>query len=169
MKRERIVRLAASLVVAALAAGCASGAASTAAPASARTPVAAPELATGVETCAEDPAPPADADAEKNYIVCERTMSDPRLSGTRHSTYDVDTSNPKVGVIWSEGTLTNEGGEWSCKELILGSENGVGARDEVCVGLGDYLGLTAYTHGTTPNTAADFGLIAWIEGTAATR
>ena len=94
-------------------------------------------------------------------------MADPRLSGTMHLvSYAGGTE--EATAIWAEGTLENAEGSWGCKQFGVGSmENQVGGLDEVCVGRGAYAGLTAYLHLVTADLLSTFGLLAWIEGTAA--
>ena len=69
-----------------------------------------------------------------------------------------------IGILWASSSLSNEGGEWACEEFIVGETvNGVGSRNQVCVGKGGYEGLVAYAHATTPDTTATWGVLGWIE------
>jgi hypothetical protein len=162
---------AASLLLIAALAGC--GAAATNAPTKAPDPTTTPSAApgavlfTGTAVCNEDasvsPAPVASGQPVPGHVVCDRTFTDPRLTGkekiTSYVAGDVDLS-----IIWGSGTISNDGGLWTCTQLIQGTmRNQVGSMEEVCVGTDGYAGLTAYIHGTTPNQASDFGLIGWIE------
>jgi len=169
MKRKWIAGLGASLVAAALVAGCSGGTAggSTAAPAATDGPAApTPGIFTGTAACCDDPAPPVTVAEDVNYVVCERTMADARLSGTMHLvSYTGGTE--EAPAIWSDGTLENDEGSWSCKQFGVGSLNvQTGPLDEVCVGRGAYVGLTAYLHSITADNLATSGILAWIEGTA---
>lgn len=164
MRRHTILGLGMTLVLAALVAGC-SGAGgsstSTSAPAD-QAPVLS-GVFTGHDRCWGQQAP-ADADPDATYAVCDRTASDPRLSGTINLvSYGPEESDPDVGLLWGSGTLTNENGSWDCEEVIMGSmENGVGWRHMVCIGLGAYVGQIAYLQMTTSDTATSWGFIGWI-------
>lgn len=171
MKRKWIAGLGAGLVAAALAAGCTGGAGAggTAAPEPTEAAEAAPAIITGTATCGDDPSPPVTVTEDANYVFCERTMADPRLSGTMHLVSHTG-GTEETTAIWSEGTLENEEGSWSCKQFGVGSQEvQTGTLDEVCVGRGAYAGLTAYLHLVTADNATTFGILAWVEGTAASR
>lgn len=172
MKRKWIAGLGASLVAAALVAGCSggSGAGGTAAPAATDgMGVATPAIFTGTAACRDDPSPPVTVAEDANYVVCERTMADPRLSGALHLvSYTGGTE--EATAIWSEGTMENDEGSWDCRQFGVGSQEvNTGPLDEVCVGRGDYAGLTAYLHSVTADNATTFGILAWIEGIPASR
>lgn len=172
MKRKWIAGLGAGLVAAALAAGCTGGAGAggTAAPEPTEAAEAAPAIITGTATCGDDPSPPVTAPGGNvGYGLCERTMADPRLSGTMHLvSYAGGTE--EATAVWAEGILENAEGSWSCKQFGVGSQEvQTGTLDEVCVGRGAYAGLTAYLHLVTADNATTFGILAWVEGTAASR
>jgi hypothetical protein len=171
MKRTWITGLGTSLVAAALVAGCTggAGAAGTATPAATEaTAVPTPAVFTGTQECRDDPTPPVTAPGgDVGYGLCERTMADPRLSGTMHLISYVGGTDDAT-ALWAEGTLENAEGSWGCKQFGVGSrKNQVGGLDEVCVGRGAYAGLTAYVRLVTADQLSTFGLLAWIEGTAA--
>jgi hypothetical protein len=172
MKRKWITGLGASLVAAALVAGCAgaTGGGSTAAPAATEgTAAPAPAIFTGTGECRDDPSPPVTVTEDANNVVCERTMADPRLSGTMHLVSHTG-GTEEATAIWSDGTLENDEGSWGCTQFGVGSiKSGTGSLDEVCVGRGAYAGLTAYLRGVTADSLSTFGILAWIEGTAASR
>ena len=163
MRYQGSVRLGAILLLASVLAACtAVGAGSTPVPAATPKPADALGVFSGFQRCREDTARPADADPDITYAICDQSASDPRLTGELKWQSGIDTSGP-IGMIWSSGVLTNAGGSWSCDEMVLGLENGVGGKDMVCVGAGDYVGLTAYAHGVTHDEAITFGLIGWVE------
>jgi hypothetical protein len=106
-------------------------------------------------------------DDETGTRVCDRSASDPRMTGeARISSTGGPSGVPieSIGILWSSFDLSNDDGEWACKDFIIGeTENGVGRRDQVCVGKGGYEGLTAYTQSTTPDTATTWAVLGWIE------
>lgn len=172
MKRKWIAGLGASLVAAALVAGCTggTGGGTTAAPAATGgAAVPTPAVFTGTGECRDDPSPPVTVAEDANYVACERTMADPRLSGTMHLISHTG-GTEEATAIWSEGTLENDEGSWSCKQFGVGSQEvDTGPLDEVCFGRGAYAGLTAYLHLVTADNLTTFGVLAWIEGTPASR
>jgi hypothetical protein len=174
MRYSRMIAATGALLVCGLLAACSGVGASSAAP-SATSP-AAPATADGLgiftafDRCQDDPEPPADADPDAGYVLCRRAASDPRMTGDyRVVSYGpaedpLDTTDPPLATLWGSGTVTNADGSWDCKELLQGTmENGVGWRDQICVGLGDYVGLTAYMHGITGDIAMTVGMLGWIE------
>jgi hypothetical protein len=97
--------------------------------------------------------------------VCERTATDPRMTGKARilSGGPSGVAIESIGIVWASFDLSNDGGEWACKDLIIGeSVHGVGMRDQVCVGKGGYEGLMAYAHATTPDKTATWGVHGWI-------
>lgn len=97
--------------------------------------------------------------------VCERTATDPRMTGEARILSGGPSEVPieSIGIVWGSFDLSNDGGEWACEDLIIGETvNGVGMRDQVCVGKGGYEGLMAYAHATTPDQTATWGVIGWI-------
>lgn len=167
---QRTAGLGATLLLASMLAAC-SSAGATQAPALAATPSSSPAatigLFTGFGRCADDASVSADRRLDGSvYTLCERSATDPRLAGSLHLVGRVDTSQ-RVATISSSGTLTNDGGTWTCKELIMGyqDENAVGSFENVCIGSGGYAGLTAYIHGTTKDQASTWGFVGWVDKT----
>jgi hypothetical protein len=166
MKRFGMAGLGLSLLFACMLAACAAAGAPTTDPVATPVPPGALGLFTGFQRCREDTTvPSASADPDVSYTVCDETASDPRLVGAL-KLQGTGTTNDEMGTISATGTLANDGGEWRCTELIVGSmKNATGGLDEVCVGAGGYVGLTAYIHGVTQDTAGTFGLFGWIDVT----
>ncbi len=167
MRRHTILGLAMTVLLAAMVVACAgAGSSSTSAPSTAVQVPVPSSVFTGRDLCRGVQAPPnSDPDTfDATYAVCDRTASDPRLSGTINLvSYGPEATDPDVGFMWGSGTLTNDNGSWDCKEVLMGSmENGVGWRHMVCVGLGDYVGQIAYLQMTTNDTATSWGFIGWI-------
>lgn len=120
---------------------------------------------TGHTTCYEKTLPAASGDVSgATGVECRHSATDPRMAGTSISTSKLDGSDPVITTITTEGTLTNSGGSWACRRLLMGVAGGAGGMDEICAGHGGYAGLTAYTHGISGNDASDWGVVGWIEG-----
>lgn len=137
------------------------------------TPTASPATAAGVaslftasEDCHDVPTASPDPVTEVTPSECVRTASDARLSGTARGSVSTSGTDPVVTAMYGAMTYTNNGGTWRCEFLALGTlKNGVGGRDEVCVGGGGYAGLTAYVHAISGDTASTWGGIGFIEST----
>jgi hypothetical protein len=171
MRRERLAGLATGLALAMLLAACATGGASptpaVAVPATEGTG-AALGLFTGRDECRDVPQTNPSAENDAEAVTCDRVATDPRLSGTLLSK-GLPTGvgeDPKVYTAWAKLTLTNDGGTWSCDEVVMGTtDGGAGWRDQVCVGEGPYTGLTAYVHSISNDAASTFGILGWVDET----
>lgn len=164
MKTSTRFAITALAVAGVLVAACTAGAAGTTAPTSSSTaPRTAPgiTLVTGVDSCHEGASP-----APSGYTMtadCERTSSDPRLSGTGDGGATFLTDGP-IARMWGSGTIENAEGTWYCKWVGMGSlDLGVGWTDEVCGGQGAYAGLRAYLHAITPDYSTTGHFFGWIE------
>ncbi len=166
MRRNAFARLGTCLALAMLLAACGStSGGATAAPSAAPTPEPTPPLSlfTGHDKCRDAPEPTG-ADPEEVWITCDRVATDPRLSGTLLGENHGFGNDPELYSAWATFTLTNDGGTWTCDELMMGTmEGGTGFRDQVCVGEGAYKGLTAYLYTLSGNAADDFGILGWVE------
>ena len=170
MRRNGFAGLGTCLALAMLLAACgsASGGA-TAAPSVAPTPepTAPLGLFTGHDKCRDAPEPTG-AGPDEVWITCDRVATDPRLSGTLLGENHGFGNDPSLYSSWAKLTLTNDGGTWTCDEMMMApmeGEGGAGFRDQVCVGEGAYKGLTAYLLTLSNNEAADFGIFGWVEET----
>lgn len=166
MRRNGLAGLGMSLALAMALAACATGGASpTAAPTPdpTATPAAAPlGMFTGHDKCRDAPEDVPD----KVIVTCDRVATDPRLSGRLLGENHGLAELPDLYTSWAKFTLTNDGGTWTCDEIMMGSMEGrVGFKDQVCVGEGAYKGLTAYLLTLSNNATADFGIFGWIEET----
>jgi hypothetical protein len=185
MKRTRWAGLAMASVLTVLLATCTSaGAVETSAPAVATDaapgvgtdaapvaaastgPAAAPDIFTGTDHCRAGPAPSGTDPATTVLWSCDRTTNDPRINGpVLGSITSVSGDQPQEMAVGS-GTLTNDGGSWECEAAWGGaSESKVGWGDQVCLGHGGYVGLTAYVHSLTGNDPFTYGVIGSIEKT----
>jgi hypothetical protein len=166
MRRNGLAGLGTSLTLALLLAACgsASGAPTVApTPAESPAPTGPVGLFTGHDVCS-------DVDAEgaqdTGGVVCERVVTDARLSGRMESDGQGGVgSSPDLFTEWRNFTMSNEGGSWTCGQLLIGRPGGAGWADQVCTGEGGYLGLTAYVHAISGNNANDFGVLGWVEET----
>ena len=164
MRRSGFAGLGTCLALAMLLAACgtASGGA-TAVPSAAPTPepTAPLGLFTGHDACTDpDPVDTNDTGA----VVCDRVVSDPRLTGTLTGARATGQgTDPDVFMEWRTLVLSNDGGAWTCKQTMMGVGGFAGWADQVCTGTLGYAGLTAYVHAISGNSASDFGVLGWIE------
>ncbi|HYM83203.1 MAG TPA: hypothetical protein VEY67_03515, partial [Candidatus Dormibacteraeota bacterium] len=69
-------------------------------------------------------------------------------------------------LLYGVASMTTAAGGWDCKFLTEGVEqSGAGWRDETCVGLGGYVGVTAYIHAISPDYATSDGFLGSIART----
>jgi hypothetical protein len=109
---------------------------------------------------------PTGAVATDLYSVCDRTTTDPRMSGPYSVTLTEIDGEPAMNMATGSMTLTNAGGSWDCVVAWVGAyDAAVLPRDEVCLGHGGYIGLTAYVHGLSGTDSFTAGLIGSIERT----
>lgn len=164
MRPNDWTRLAASVAVALALAGCATGSAAptatpTAAPSSA--PTGPQGMFTGHDVCRDgDAEEPPDTGA----VVCDRVVTDARLTGTLTSSARGGLgTDPDVYTEWRTFRMTNDGGTWTCQQLMMGVMEGAGWVDQVCTGEEGYAGLTAYVHSISGTAASDWGVLGWVE------
>lgn len=186
MKANGAAGLATGILLAMLLAACSGGGAeaTTTSAAAAATPVKptvavaatepdAPGLFTGSDRCRQTtaPEPSASPDPDTLYLACERTASDPRMSGSsvgelRGVSSNSTQDDPALYSLYGTETLTNDGGSWDCEVLaVWESDTWTGWRDQVCVGHGDYIGLSAYVHAIGNDAITSYGVLGWIEKT----
>lgn len=167
MRRNASAGLAMGPALAILLAACGSAGATPSADPAATEPPAATALFSGRAACRDVPSTDASAGTDAQGITCDQVTTDPRLSGTLLSTAlpaavgDV----PGVYIATSNWTLTNEGGTWTCDQLLVGVADSAGGADDVCVGEGAYAGLTAYVHRISSDMATTFGILGWVAET----
>lgn len=167
MRRNASAGLAMGPALAILLAACGSGGASPSAAPAATEPPAATALFTGRATCRDVPSTDPSAENDSEAVTCDQVTTDPRLTGTLLSTAlpAVVGDVPGVYIATSRWTLTNEGGTWTCDQLLVGVADSAGGADDVCVGEGTYAGLTAYVHRISNDLATTFGVLGWVEET----
>jgi hypothetical protein len=175
MKRTRWAGLAMASVLTVLLAACTNAGAvetgtpavaTAAAPVAAATPgpSAAPDVFTGTERCQTRPAP-SGTDADTGHSTCDRTTNGPRINGSMDVWWTAVGGDGPVSAT-GHGTLANDGGSWECTE----ASGGPGApvlswRDQVCLGHGGYVGLTACVHLLSSTDSFTYGVIGSIEKT----
>jgi hypothetical protein len=164
MRRNGLAGLGTGLALAMLLAACGSASGgTTAAPSAAPTPEPTAPLGmfTGHDVCSapEDDNPTDDVAP----VVCERVTTDPRLTGTLTSPDGEAAGNPDLFIEWRTFTMTNDGGSWTCPQLVIGRADFTGWADQICTGTNGYAGLTAYIHAISGNNASDFGILGWVE------
>lgn len=128
----------------------------------------APGLFTGSDRCRQMTAPEPSASPDPNalYLACGRTVSDLRMSGVSVGELRSILQDPAMATLSGSETLTNDGGTWSCEVLaVWESDTWAGWRDQVCVGHGDYIGLSAYVHAIGNDAITSYGVLGWIEKT----
>lgn len=166
MRRHGFAGLGTSLTLVFLLAACGSASGGpTVAPTAAATPepTAPTGLFTGHDVCKD-----ADADgaADTGGVVCDRIVTDARLTGRMESAAQGGAgTDPDLFIEWRSFKMTNEGGAWTCSQLLIGRSGSAGWADQVCVGEDGYAGLTAYIHAISGNNANDFGVLGWVEET----
>lgn len=179
MRYNKMARLVGALAAAVLVAACSTGANN---PTSAPTlvpadPTAAPSVVpaapggmfTGAVHCRAVDAP-SGVETGADYFTCYQAATDPRMAGTVDLAVWIndipETADAPAFAAWGESTITNDQGSWICKEAGMGVyNNGVFVRDLACIGKGENIGLSAWLHAVTQDSAMNWGFIGWIAKT----
>jgi hypothetical protein len=89
-----------------------------------------------------------------------------QLVGSIASVDDVPALFAADHMVIGSSTLANAGGSWECREVWASSVTAkVTPRDQICLGHGGYIGLTAYVHTLAGEDVWTMGVIGSIEKT----